>query len=412
MAVLKLSEMEKIKANRYRLAILIIGILWLIFFDYATQISLQNIIYPDSNSYRSAAENLYVYYRGDHYRPLLISAIYGIPYAIGLGDAAIYQFGFWLNAAFWLASLQLLFGILKSFSKAAIAFGLTLVFLFSIGNTAYLFHLLSETLFILMMLYAFSLLLRYEREGDVYFLPWGLSVLVLSILVRPGIQYFVVFTLLIFVRQLWFHRHHVATKVLYGSITVLIVQCAGLWYQAGNFTVSYIDAPTYYNYLGSRIEQLKGNPPRELGYIYSLPLPEQKKLARLDMRRQLSKHPDLFFKAYEWNLRENATSGTIGVADCKNIKGRSFFARDVFFAISQWQNRLFSLTGLLLGAICLMRRRRLGNVWGLVAIYVLYTILLSAISHSQGDRFSLATYPFTILLFARLVNASKPREYS
>lgn len=403
--------MEKIKANRYRLAIVIVGILWLVFFDYATQMSLQEIIYPDSNSYRSAAENLYIFHRGDHYRPLLISAIYGIPYFFGFDAAAIYQFSFWLNIVFWLASLQLLFGILKSFTKPTIALVLTLISLFSIGNTAYLFHLLSETLFILMMLYAFSLLLRYEREGDVYFLPWGLSVLVLSILVRPGIQYFAVFALLIFARQLWFHRYHVATKVLYGSIAMLIVQCAGLWYQAGNFTVSYIDAPTYYNYLGSRVEQLKGNPPRELGYIYSLPLPEQKKLAGSDMRMQLSEHPDLFFKAYEWNLRENATSGTIAVADCKNIKERKFFTRDAFFAISEWQNRLFSLAGLLLASICLMQRQRLGNIWGLVAIYVLYTILLSAISHSQGDRFSLATYPFTILLFARLIS-SKRKENS
>lgn len=392
------------KTNRYEIAIILLAVLWLVFFEYATQMRLQGIIYPDSNSYRSAGENLYVFYRGDHYRPLLIAGIYGLPYLFGFGDSAVYELSFWLNILLWLASLLILFSILKAFTRKSIAFVMTLIAMLSIGNTAYLFHLLSETLFIFMLLASVSLLLRCETERDAYFLPWALSILVFSILVRPGIQYFAIFTLLIFARPLYQLRRHPAMKVLYCSFGLVVLQCAGLLHQAGNFTVSYIDAPTYYNYLGSRIEQLKGNPPRELGYIYSLPLPEQKELAMSDLTTQLSQHPDLFFKAYEWNLRENATSGTVAVADCKNIEGRSVFLRDLFLVISQWQNRLFSIVGLLVASISLMRRQKLGNVWGLVAMYVLYTILLSAISHSQGDRFTLATIPFTLVLMARLLS--------
>ena len=37
--------------------------------------------------------------------------------------------------------------------------------------------------------------------------------------------------------------------VLYGSITLCFVQAAGLKYQFGDFTISYIDSVTFHNYL-------------------------------------------------------------------------------------------------------------------------------------------------------------------
>jgi hypothetical protein len=395
--------MNLVVSHKYSLALIVIGLVWLAFFDYATQMRLQDIIYPDSNSYRSAAENLYIHHRGDQYRPLVVSAIYGIPYLFGLGDSAVYEMAFWLNIVFWLGSILMLFKILTRFCTDGRAFGLTLIFVFSVGNTAYVFHLLTETLFVLMMLGAFDLLLRYRRGGNPALLTWALSILVLSILVRPGVQFFVGFVLLVFVRDLWILRRQPTMKVFYGSLAILLVQCIGLWYQCGNFTVSYIDAPTYYNYLGSRVEESKGNPPRDLGYIYSLEMPDQKRLAKADMMRHLTRDTDYFFRAYESNLRENAVTGNTAIADCKNLAKRSWFMGDGFLTVSSIQNRIFSILGLLTASVLLMFRRRFEPACGLVAIFVLYTILLSGISNSQGDRFTLVTYPFTIMMIARLL---------
>lgn len=401
--------MTFIRRNSYLISLVIIGLLWLLAFDYLTQMSVQGIVYPDSNSYRSAGENLYVFYRGDHYRPLLIAGICGIPYFFGLGADAVYQWSVWVNIFFWLGSLLMLFSILKTFLSKPIAFLLTLILLFSVGNTAYVFHLLTETIFIFMILSVFALLLRYWQHRDVYFLPWALSILVLSVLVKPGAQYFTAFVIVVFARDIWHLWRHKAMRIFYLAVAVWLVQCAGLWYQAGNFTVSYIDAPTYYNYLGSRVEELKGEAPREFGYIYLLPMPEQKDVAKADMIRHLTHDTDLFFQAYEWNLRENATSGNIAIADCKNIKERSLFARDFFLELSAIQNRIFSLAGLVAASVMLMFRQKFGRAWGLMAMFVLYTILLSAVSHSQGDRFTLVTYPFTILLIARLFSREKSK---
>lgn len=92
--------MTFIRRNSYLISLVIIGLLWLLAFDYLTQMSVQGIVYPDSNSYRSAGENLYVFYRGDHYRPLLIAGICGIPYFFGLGADAVYQWSVWVNIFF------------------------------------------------------------------------------------------------------------------------------------------------------------------------------------------------------------------------------------------------------------------------------------------------------------------------
>src|SRR5690606_31095351 len=137
-----------------------------------------------------------------------------------------------------------------------------------------------------------------------------------------------------------------AAFFIYGSIGLVMVQCAGMKHQFGNFTISYIDAVTYYGYLGSRAESLRlgeeyvqEKNPRGVS-MYGLQMHKQKKLDAEDMKFQLTQNTTNFFKAYAINLYDNTRSGTTAIIDCKNVKGSSFFAADALFWISKWQNRI------------------------------------------------------------------------
>jgi hypothetical protein len=82
---------------KFHILIILIGLCCLFGINYFLQISSQNIIYPDTFAYHDAAKNLYVFYRGHNYRPMLLAAIHGLPYLFGATDQAIFEFSFYLN---------------------------------------------------------------------------------------------------------------------------------------------------------------------------------------------------------------------------------------------------------------------------------------------------------------------------
>ena len=107
---------------------------------------------------------------------------------------------------------------------------------------------------------------------------------------------------------------------------MVFVQCAGLKYQFGNFTLSYIDSVTYYDYIGSKAMCLKegkefsqlNNPRGE--YIYSIECSEQRKIANEDLKQQLQHNTLNLLKAFISDVVDNATSGNVCIDDCKNVK--------------------------------------------------------------------------------------------
>ena len=98
--------------------LIIIGLSILTIINGLLQFDIQNIIYPDSESYYEAAKNVYIYNIGHNYRPMIMAAINGFPYLFGCSDAFIYEFSFYVNLFCWLATALVLFEILKNFLKA------------------------------------------------------------------------------------------------------------------------------------------------------------------------------------------------------------------------------------------------------------------------------------------------------
>jgi hypothetical protein len=393
---------------KYHLLLVLIALLWISAFDFLTQMSQQGIIYPDSNSYRAAAENLYVFYRGDNYRPLLMAAIYGVPYLFGCGDSGVYTFSFYINLFCWIGSILVFFEIGKLFLRTKIAFVLSVFSVFLVGIVVYAFHLLSENIYLFLTLCAFWFLMKYYQNRQFFYLSFSLAIFISCMLIRPGAKFLAIILGLFFIREIVANYAAKSAWLLYGSLFMVFVQCAGLRYMSGNFTITYIDAVTVYNYLDSRAMELKGDAPRSYGDIYALDYPEQKETAAADFSKQLQTNLPNLIRAYFWDLSENATSGNICIDDCTNKKGRSIFMKETFFMISKWQNIILTFAGIMLSLYFIVWKRREWH-FSLMAFFILYTILLSGISHSQGDRFHVVTFPFALLLLAKIIQEKRKK---
>jgi hypothetical protein len=396
---------------RYHILLIAIALGWLIFFAFVSQIDRQGIIYADSASYLEAAKNLYVYHRGHNYRPALMAAINGIPFLFGVSDSVIYEFGFYINVFCWMASSVILFELLREFLKPRVAFIFSLLFLSTLGNVAYVFHLLTENIYLFFILSAFYFLARYYKTNAFKWLSVALSIFILAMLVRPGSMLLGIAMTLFFGREIIRNYKSKASLFIYGSIALVLMQCAAIRYQFGNFTISYIDAVTYYGYLSSRAESLKQgteyiqeNNPRGVA-MYNLPMPEQKQLAAEDFKTQLTTNTGNLAKAYLIDVLDNSTSGTTALMDCKKID--PIFLGAELFWLSKWQNRILTVVGFALAVFFFFSGCRREPLYFLMACYILYIILLSGVSCSQGDRFHIVTYPFVLILLAKFLSKRK-----
>lgn len=402
---------KMIKKYRYYLLLVFLGLTWISLFDFMTQMSSQGIMHSDSFSYHEAAKSMYIFCSGNIYRPILVSAITGVPYLFGYSDNDLFSFSFYVNIFCWLCTSLLLFEIFKSYLKQHIAFIATFFTFFIVGNTAHVFHLLTETIFQFIIVLVFYLLLKYYKTKEFWYLSLSLALLLSSMLVKPGSKFLAIVIVLYFIKEIIRNYKSKSILFIYGSLFMILIQCAGMKYQFGNFTLSYIDSATYYNYMGSKAMcfkfdkeySQKDNPRAD--YLYSNEAITQKKIASEDLKNQMQFNTFNLIKAYFSDLRDNTVSGNSCIEECKNLK--SYFWKNVLFDITKWQNRIFTLIGILLSMLFIIKTYNKANVFTFVSFYILYIIVLSGISCGQGDRFHLVTFPFVILLFTKFLSETK-----
>lgn len=391
---------------KYHLGIVFMALGCVQVFDFLTQIGAQGIIYPDAASYHEAAKNMYVFLDGHNYRPILLAAIQGIPYLFGASDDAIHAFSYYQNLIFWIGFFLVVFALLKLYIKPKKAFLFAVGGMFFIGNLPFVFYLFSEIIYMFFMILGFYFLAQYDRKNMFRDLAIALAIFILAMLIKPGSMYLAIVFTLYFIRRIIRNYKDKFAWFIYGSLGLVVIQCAGLKYQFGNFTISYIDAVTFYGYIGERATALKeGDNYQKRADIYSYPCPVQKQMAAADMKDQLFNNTENLIKAYSQNMYENATMGSLCLLDCKNVKARSDFDfwQALLYDISVWQNRIFSIVTVLLSAACLIMYCR-RNPWiAFLAFFILYNLILSGISHGEGDRFNVITFPFALILLAILL---------
>jgi hypothetical protein len=176
----------------------------------------------------------------------------------------------------------------------------------------------------------------------------------------------------------------------------------------GDFTITYIDAFTYYNYLGTRADCLKNGTEfkqcdnKRHTYFNAFSLTESKKVASNDIKEQLSNNTFNFVKAYFINIYKNSTGGCGYLGVISNKNNTCYFEKMVllFKVLAKIQNIVFSILGFFLSLYFLVKKPRHIHFMKLVGVITLYIILLSAISSDQGDRFHVVIYPLVLILIS------------
>jgi hypothetical protein len=392
-----------------------VGLCCLEVLNFLLQLDKQTLIYPDCSNYLESAQKMYLKFTGHYYRPMLMAFITGIPYLFGSSDAGIFEWSFLVNVFCWLGTSIILFEILKSFIKEKVAFWFAMLPYFILGNIILNYHLLTENIFVFFTILAFYLLFQYYKTGKFWYLSLSLSLVLSSMLIKPGAKFFGIVMLLFFVKEILKNYKHKSMIFLYGSFLMIVIQVVGMKVQYGDFTISYIDGVTYHNYICSKAECYKNgkeyeqinNPRAE--YLFGLDFTDQKKVALEDLKHQIKTNFPNLVKAYFSDVAENSKSGNSCIEDLKNYENKHYFSfwKSFVFDISKWQNRLFTLLGLVLSVFFLFKGFKKEKVYFFVAFFVTYIIILSGISCGQGDRFHLVTFPFVILLMAKFLSEKK-----
>lgn len=410
-----------IKKYRYSLLLVLIGLLWLVVLNVLLQLDQQTLLYPDASNYLESAQKMYLKFTGHYYRPMVMAFITGLPYLFGSSDAGILQWSLIVNVMCWLGTSLLLFQIAKDFLKTKVAFVVAILPFFIIGNAVLNYHLLTENIYTFCIVLAFYSLFRYFKTNNFWFLSFSLSLLLSSMLIKPGAKFLAILILLFFIKTLLKNHKAKAMILLYGSVLMILIQLVGMKVQYGDFTISYIDGVTYHNYLFSKADCFKNgkeyhqinNPRAE--YLFSLLFTDQKRVAKEDAIHQIKTNFPNVVKAYFDNLLENTKSGNACVFDLENKRGSSdfIFWKTIAFNLSKWQNRLFTVLGVLVSLYFVRKLFTPKSVYALMALFVLYTIILSGISCGQGDRFHVITFPIVFLLLAKaLIETDRFKRFS
>lgn len=400
---------------KYHFLIIFVGLCCLEVLNFLLQLDKQTLIYPDCSNYLESAQKMYLKFTGHYYRPMLMAFITGIPYLFGSSDAGIFEWSFVVNVFCWLGTSIVLFEILKNFVREKVAFCVAVLPFFILGNIILNYHLLTENIFVFFTALAFYLLFQYYKTDKFWYLSLSLSLVLSSMLIKPGAKFFGIIMLLFFVRAILKNRKHKSMIFLYGSLLMITIQVVGMKVQYGDFTISYIDGVTYHNYIcsiaecfknGKEYKQIK-NPRAE--YLFSLDFTVQKKVALEDLKHQIKTNFPNLVKAYFSDVIENSKTGNSCIEDVKNYENKTYFSfwKKLIFNVTKWQNRIFTLLAVLLSVLFLYNNFRREREYFFVALFIAYIIVLSGISCGQGDRFHLVTFPFVILLLAKFLSDNK-----
>ena len=396
---------------KFHFFIILIALSVILILDFILQLSAQNIRFWDSLSYVESAFGMFKLHCGNAYRPILMSFITGLPYLFGANDNDLFVFSFWLNLFCWIGFFIVQFEILKNFLKPKTSFIFVIISILFISNAVSVFHLLTENIFMFIMILGFYFIEKYNQDQKFLYLSIAISVFILSILIKPGIKFFAIICLLYYCRTLANNYKSKISYFIYASLFLIFVQCAGIKYQFGTFTISFVDSVTYYNYLGYKARCFQANKvydqqPERLSYLYIIPIDLHKKIVREDLIDQLKNNKINLFRAYLDDFRDNITSGSANIKACKNIKNdENFdFYKNILFKITIWQNIIFTILALVLSFLVIFKTFKKNDLMYLISFFIIYTIATSAISCSEGDRFHSVLYPFIMIIFAYFCN--------
>ena len=392
---------------KYEYVLIFISLFSIFLINSLLSLFSQNDLCLDCENYLESAIYLFKNFEVHYYRPIGMSIIYGFPIMFGYDSYLdLYNYVIIINILFYIGIIIYFFKICSLFFDKKKSFYFSLLLITYFGISLHINELLTEIPFIFFILVAFYCLSKYYILNKTDYLFYAISLFLFTILIRPGIFYFA-FGIFIFY-LLTIYKNWSIKRILILIVPALLIlfQMIKMNEQYGNYTISYIDAVTYYNYLGSKSIGLKNNKilnqnsNKRADFIFNQTYKNQKNIAYQDLIYQIKNNTYYLVKAYIDDLEENTKTGTSRLQNLKNIKNEKYFDEKIklFSEITEWQNKLTTLFGLLLALYFTITYNKHNKIVFVFVLYFIYIFFISGISSTQGDRFHIVFYPIVLLL--------------
>ncbi len=392
---------------KYEYVLIFISLFSIFLINSLLSLYSQNDLCLDCENYLESAIYLFKNFEVHYYRPIGMSIIYSFPILFGYNSYLdLYNYVIIINIFFYIGIIIYFFKICSLFFDKKKSFYFSLLLITYFGISLHINELLSEIPFIFFILVAFYCLSKYYILNKTDYLFYANSIFLFTILIRPGIFYFAFGNFIFYLLTIYKNWSIKRILILIIPVFLILFQMIKMKEQYGNYTISYIDAVTYYNYLGSKAISLKDNKilnqnsNKRADFIFNQTYKNQKNIAYQDLIYQIKNNTYYLVKAYIDDLEENTKTATSRLKNLKNIKNEKYFDEKIklFSEITEWQNKLTTLFGLLLALYFTITFKKHNKIVFVFAIYFIYIFFISGISSTQGDRFHIVFYPIVLLL--------------
>ncbi len=392
---------------KYEYVLIFISLFSIFLINSLLSLFSQNDLCLDCENYLESAIYLFKNFEVHYYRPIGMSIIYGFPIMFGYDSYLdLYNYVIIINILFYIGIIIYFFKICSLFFDKKKSFYFSLLLITYFGISLHINELLTEIPFIFFILVAFYCLSKYYILNKTDYLFYAISLFLFTILIRPGIFYFAFGIFIFYLLTIYKNWSIKRILILIVPAFLILFQMIKMNEQYGNYTISYIDAVTYYNYLGSKSIGLKNNKilnqnsNKRADFIFNQTYKNQKNIAYQDLIYQIKNNTYYLVKAYIDDLEENTKTGTSRLQNLKNIKNEKYFDEKIklFSEITEWQNKLTTLFGLLLALYFTITYNKHNKIVFVFVLYFIYIFFISGISSTQGDRFHIVFYPIVLLL--------------
>gem|GEM_PF-4868075 len=428
--LLLLGHIEVKKKPEY--FIIVIALLFFIVFSYVTQIYESymdvemGLIANDARSFFNAAINFYSHFQADWARPLGYPAIIGLPLVFNAGKHSILLWNMGVNLTAWILTSILIYKTVVLFARKSIAIVSAILFLFCIGNLEYAYFMLSETVYICLLVAIVYFIAHYLAKENVTSLGWAYFFYCYSLLVRPTlivIAPFVLVSMLYVGVKNWklVPKKIISSYILFFLLGSAIVlgQCCLMKRDVGVFNISVDGALTTYRYIGAYAKSMENKTSLRAEWsarsetISALARKKQWKkmdsLGNADLREQLRNNTWNYLNALRIDIVTNTFKG--GAFNLSNIHQWACFdtVKNICFWLSYWQNVVCTFIIILSGFFVFFIKKIMGSNAGIV-FFISFAlgagvIVTSGVSYWELNRFNIVGTPFVLINMALLINS-------
>lgn len=390
-----------------------ISVLYLIFIIVFDANVLARNLSGDGGSYLSAMHDLQLGKLNTIRPPGYPAFLLLLNYIPSLTEHQFYISIFIVQFLLWIISFKMLLTFLPD-KKHWAWVSLILLIIINPSFVQYSNMILTESLFLFLVLVGFVLLRKFIETKRDFGLYGFLLCMLIATLVRPGLFYFSLLAIVLSLVFLVKSKRFLSTIVVtLGALFLLGVPMRIMKNTYGNHTISYIDKITQYRYLNVQCQSLDRNEAltetmkwRDAEFnTQKENLPELTRMADDETYFFLTSKPALFIKAFANNLYLNFHAGNEYLPTEIPIMGRHFYG------LSRMLNMLFVLlmlvcVGFFVLRLILSKNKSAYIFPAILLFYCFYCWFTSGVSFFQGDRFNIVWMPVLVIFIFQFYNAS------